>query len=577
MYNLQPLELFLPGATYFVVWGLMQLDSPVLPSKLKVVRSTIDSLPGRQSMSVRNALVLFLALSTLSLLVACGSNGRPPANKVGFGQSSLSGTYVFSTTGVDVNGAFLALAGTLVANGTGGITGGTMDVVGVEVTPSTPIAQAITGTYSVGTDGRGQANIRSSVGQFILDFVLTSTSHGLITEFDGNGTGSGTIDLQTALTGLSQLAGNYAFSFAGVDSTAINPLATAGAFTFDSTGDITAGVEDFNDNGLPATKQPLSDSVAATLGSGTGPGSITLSTALGVLTFDFYPIDATHLKFIETDYTNAFLAGDVFTQAGASIPNGSMVFTMAGGTNNTGPIADGGVMTSDGTGNFSNGLEDINDAGTVSVAQLAFSGTLNAAASGPVGGRVVVGLTGFVPASEWVIYPSSGGLLILETDSVTASGAAYAQTSQTLAATNYGFNLSATNISNVGIGGGAFEEDDIAQFLTTSTTFSGVVDINDTNAGVGTSSQSLSGSFPNTPPVDATGRGMATTTNFANFTFYVVDPSTVLLIETDSNQIGAGIFETQTAPAAQAAARQAISVVHPAVRSHGAIRRATKP
>ena len=46
----------------------------------------------------------------------------------------------------------------------------------------------------------------------------------------------------------------------------------------------------------------------ATLGTGTGPGSITLSTGtFGTLTFDYYPIDATHLKFIETDYIQ-FLA-----------------------------------------------------------------------------------------------------------------------------------------------------------------------------------------------------------------------------------------------------------------------------
>ncbi|MGB8751844.1 MAG: hypothetical protein WCD06_08605, partial [Candidatus Sulfotelmatobacter sp.] len=65
-------------------------------------------------MSVRNALVLFLALSTVSLLVGCGSSGPkavPPPTGA-FSTSSLSGTYVFSFSGTDVSGANLQLAPT---------------------------------------------------------------------------------------------------------------------------------------------------------------------------------------------------------------------------------------------------------------------------------------------------------------------------------------------------------------------------------------------------------------------------------------------------------------------------------
>ena len=272
-------------------------------------------------------MALFLAVSALALLAGCGGSSSPPANTVGFNKASLNGTYVFSTTGVDNNGAFLAVAGAFVANGNGGITSGTMDVVGVEVTPPTPVAQAITGSYNVGTDGRGQATLNSPVGPVKLDFVLTSTSHGLVTEYDSNGTGSGTIDLQTTVS-LAQLGNSYAFSLAGVDN-ADKPTATAGSATLDTTGDVTGGVQDFNDDGVPILALPILPGTV-TLGTGTGPGSITLSTAsFGTLTFDYYAIDATHLKLIETDYIR-LLAGDAFSQAGASIPQGSMVFTVAG-------------------------------------------------------------------------------------------------------------------------------------------------------------------------------------------------------------------------------------------------------
>jgi hypothetical protein len=513
----------------------------------------------------RRVLMALAVVTGTFLTVGCGSgNGFTKPNPVGFSNSNLSGTYVFSSSGEDGNGAFIAVAGALVANGSGGITGGTMDVVDAGVTPPSPVAQPITGgSYSVSSDGRGQVNLSSSVGSFSFDFVLTSSTHGLVTEFDGNATGSGTIDLQTAVPSLSQLAGSYAFSLGGIDSNS-NPFATTGSFTLNSSGAVTAGVEDFNEAGVPFTNVPLTGG-PATVGSGSGPGTITLTANFGPLIFDFYPIDAAHWKFIETDFTTAILAGDVFSQTGVSIPTGPMVFTMAGGV--TAPIAVGGLMTSDGTGNFTAGLEDVNNNGAISGAQVPFTGT--AAAGGSIGGRVIVNLSGFVPATQWVIYPSSGGLLMLETDSATLTlGAAYAQTSQTLAASqNYGLNLSAFNTS-FGV-----EEDDIAQFNTTSTGLTGVVDINDDT--VLSFDRKLTGNYTLDSP--ATGRGEATTTasnnSFVSFVFYVVNGSTALLLETDNNQIGAGTFELQSSSAAAPVVLSRMLTTRPGGRPHGALRR----
>src|SRR5712691_9084470 len=114
-------------------------------------------------MSVRNRIALLFALAALTFLMACGGSSSPkvvPPPSGGFTNSSLSGTYVFSTTGSDFNGGFLAMAGALVANGSGGITGGTMDLVGTNVTQSGTVAQSITGSYTVGVDGRGKLSSR---------------------------------------------------------------------------------------------------------------------------------------------------------------------------------------------------------------------------------------------------------------------------------------------------------------------------------------------------------------------------------------------------------------------------------
>lgn len=512
-------------------------------------------------------LALLATSASIFLAVGCGSgsSGIATRNNEGFSQSSLNGTYVFSAQGEDVNGDPIAIAGTIVTAGSGTISTGTIDIVdpGLSSIPS-PTAQTISaGSYTVGADGRGQATVNASTyGSYTFDFVLTSTSHGLVTLFDGHGTGSGTIDLQS---GITSTTGNYVFSLSGLNSSGY-PLATVGAFTVSSGGAVT-GVEDANDN-LVVLSQSLSGN--ATLGTGTGPGQITLTTTSLPLTFDFYPIDSTHWKIIETDGAN-FLAGDIFNQTSTTIPSGTMAFTMSGGV--TAPVADAGFLTYNGT-SFT-GTEDINNNGTV-VTQVGFTGT--AGAVGTVGGRVVLTLTSFNPATTVVVYPfseSSGqtGLLMLEIDGTTVtSGTAYTQqTGATLGTSQpFGFNLSAFNTSN------EIEEDDIAQFTTSSSGFSGVVDINDDTTLNG--NQSFNGTFPVT--INSAGEGQATTTEggsqFVSFLFYAVSNDTFLVLETDSNQIGTGIFELQSSSSSAAARQSHMSMLHAVARSHGARSRKSK-
>jgi hypothetical protein len=526
---------------------------------------------------------LFMALAAISgifLAAGCGNGSSfTPPNNQGFSNSSLNGTYVFSSQGFDsIAGAPLNLAGTLVANGTGSITGGTIDVVDADCTSCSTgsgVAQAITGgTYSISPDGRGLINLVSSYGTFSLDVVLSSTSQGLVTEFDSFGGGSGTIDLQAVV---SSLAGPYAFSLAGSDSSG-DPIATAGAFTLNSGGSITEGVEDFNDSGINYPGQALTG--AATLGTGTSPGAITLTTSsFPGLTYDLYPIDTTHFKVIETDYTN-YLAGDAFTQTGFStIPTGTLAFTMLGGIGTENIVANGGYMTY--SGNTFTGNEDVNDNGSVSTAAVPFTGT--ATAGGSVGSRFVVNLTNFVPnnagAGQWVVYPSSGGLLMLEMDNeAVTNGAAYAQTSgAALAASQgYGLNLNAFNASQ------GYAENDIAQFDTTSSAFNGIIDIND-NTGGGNSLNSIGLSATYTlDSSPATGRGEAITTaggdDYISFTFYSVTNSQFLLLETDGTngpigaQIGTGTFLLQSGSAGVEAAQSHAAIVHPVVHPRAAHR-----
>ncbi len=167
-----------------------------------------------------------------------------------------------------------------------------------------------------------------------------------------------------------------------------------------------------------------------------------------------------------------------------------------------------------------------------------------ASAPGSVGGRVVVSsLDGFNPATKFVLYPSTGGNLILEIDGANLTvGAAFAQTAGAAiaASQNYGLNLSAIDTNG---GEGDFEEDDIAQFLTTSSGFSGIIDIND--EGTTTFDQGLTGTdttSPNSATLNVGG------SEFAMFNYYPVSNSQFLFLETDTFQIGTGTIELQSTP-----------------------------
>jgi len=518
-------------------------------------------------MSLRNRFVLPIVFSALAVLAGCGggSNKATPPPSGSFSNSDLSGTYAFSALGVDAGGAPFALGGDLVANGTGGITGGALDLNDASLPSPFPGLTITGGKYSVTADGRGQATLNTSQGSVTLDFVLMSSSHALITRYDGNGTGSGSMDLSSVAT-QAQLAGSYAFSLAGIDSAGA-PLATVGSFTLDASGNVTSGVEDFNDQGFAYLALTLSGTV--TLGSGNAPGTATLtavtstnSSPFGTTTFDVYAVDATHLKFVEKDVA-PILTGDVFTQQGASLPSSASVlaFTMGGGV--SAPVAVGGLMSIDGAGTVTTGSLDINDNGTTSTTPLTFSGTY--AASGSVGGRTLFNLTNFPVATQFVAYPTtSGGTQMLESDSLgLLGGTAYLQTSTAFSPSDgYGMNLTAINIGGLT---GFFEEDDIAEFTTTSTGFSGLTDIND--EGSLSFNQRLSGTYTLDTP--ATGRGIFLSNAF-NGAFYAIDGSHVLFVEMDSNQIGTGSMELQT-PGAQskvAASRMTVLHLQPAARAN---------
>ncbi|MFZ0300770.1 MAG: hypothetical protein WAM13_20650 [Candidatus Sulfotelmatobacter sp.] len=531
-------------------------------------------------MSVRNALVLFLALSTMSLLVGCGSSGpkavAPPTG--GFTTSSLNGTYVFSFSGTDVfssnlaaSASYFSVVGALTAS-SGALTG-TIDVIDPELGEALNISPVLTaqtltgGSYSITPDGRGSGTIRISPNgtniEFGLDFVLMTPSHGLITRFDPNGTGSGTIDLQDSTLTQSALT-SYAFSLSGVDGTIVNPFVTAGAFTLGGTSTISTGLQDINDDNNSTTNLPLTGSL--TLGAAGSAGAALLTATdspYGTLSFDVWPIDATHMKLIEVDGAE-YIEGDAFTQQ-ATISSGQLVYTMAGlDAANDSVLSSGGFLTYTAPTTIANGYEDINDGGSIG-SSLTVSGSLTATG----GGRYQLVLGGLYNSAVgagtyyFAAYPTAnGGILLMEDDNAgVTAGTAFFQTAQTFAsAQGYGLNLTGQNSDG--------EVDDIAEFTATSGTVQncssggtlseGIIDENDEGTTGFRLPLGPNGSYC----FDSTGSGRGellypdTGTLIGTLTldFYVANSSTVLFIDADSEaQTGVGTFQLQNASASSPA------------------------
>ena len=534
-------------------------------------------------MSLRNRVFLPVILLTAGVLAGCGGNGAsithptpPPSG--GFSPSNLNGTYVFSVSGTDLNGLAYAIVGTFTANGSQGITSGVLDMndSGFPSSSISPIANAAiaSGSYSLGVDGRGQIKLNTGnntpfTSPIVLDFVLQDSTHGLVTEFDTNGSGSGSLDLQSS--GVTP-TGSYAFIFSGAYGSSGGGLATVGNFTLNASA--MTGLEDFNSSGIPSA-----DALSGTFALGPSSTPATQISATGsstyAITYDVFAVDATHLKFIEMD-PNGTLSGDAFAQTSTTMPTGTLAFTLIGAigtsTSFTATSA-GGFLVTDGNGNITSAsTEDfINSSGTASTSPITFNGLYSAEGTGRY---TLNSLAGFQGASEFAAYPSSGGVLLLELDNAgMMAGAAYPQTSTATPdpSQGYGLNLSGTNLG--ASTGQLAEVDDIVEFATAASglTFTGIVDENFAPSSAPNYALALSGSYASPSGGRGTltasaGSGSNTTLNTGfNVDYYTVDGTTFPFIENDGGQIAAGVFVKQNSSASSSAATRAHMYVLPSV------------
>lgn len=283
------------------------------------------------TVQVSDSEVVPAALSApYGITIAAGANSN----------SLISGPYSFLFHGFDSDGP-VAFGGSITTDGAGKIVGGGFDsnrVSGV-VNRAT-----LTGTYSVGTDGRGSMEMvaTNSLGVALtLDFDLALDSNGNIHFFEDNSTTTNTDPKKTHGSGImkpivggftaASFNGNYAFLFTGANSTG-EPTALGGVVHADGVGNIgtngTGANGDYNEGGTFSSALQITGIFS--FDSGThGAASLTFelpgkSAYTLVYSFDF--VSATDIFFVgidTADATHPRLSGEMLLQSPAATFNSS--------------------------------------------------------------------------------------------------------------------------------------------------------------------------------------------------------------------------------------------------------------
>ncbi len=439
--------------------------------------------------------------------------------------SNLSGMYAFRVSGFDADGNPYAAAGSVTLDGAGNVSSGEEDLSNL-VFVAPVVADALTGTYTVGDDGQGTMTLNATAGGVAdplvgvggvqtLAFTVVNSNHLLVTEFDAAATSGGTMDLQGASAITAGFVGNYAFNMAGFLGN--DPFDLGGVVT--STGTTFSG--------------PADDNEAGTVGSGIVAGNITAADTsgrgtitFGGLTFAYYIVttEAVYMTEIDAGTNNsgaAYGQGSTPNFTAASL-NGAFVIDEPWPTGIAvsilGPVGLAGQFTADGTSAIS-GVVDYNDAGFVPAGPGpdTLTASYNVATSGYGGftGGVVSGDGDFTTWGVYFVDPAvnvvdpnnssgGGGALIIQLDpDNVGAGFLTPQTATALTGVNNATDFAALN------GTGDFINT-VGQVVGGNSTATGTTSVNDINPITPSSTQTSGASVSGTYTADSANAGRYT-------------------------------------------------------------------
>jgi hypothetical protein len=384
-----------------------------------------------------------ITISATSVVDSSQSASTPIILSAGPGvdAAELNGVYAFSVKGVLSDQSFhrpKTIIGSLIADGAGRLTG-TGDKIDFNARPApTPLHFTVSGSYSVGSNGRGSLflAVNTATGVEVTEFGLTlgTIVAGVATEarlveldsaFPSSAAGftdvaTGTLQKQDATAfSTSAINGDFSFGFSA-DSAVVFTL--VGRFHADGAGNLTAGSLDTNElNGsapLLLANAPFTGSYTV---DATGRGTAVLMIpSAGTVSTVFYVVSSSELVFLggaipDNGWQPGFMlyngvfSGPSLKQTGAPFSNislsGSSVIRLTGLNTVSGSEFVAGLIVADGAGNLT-GVLDQNIAGSVSLNN-AITGTYAVAANG----RGTLAVAGGESLVLYMISPDNAFLL----------------------------------------------------------------------------------------------------------------------------------------------------------------------
>jgi len=484
------------------------------------------------------------------------------------GASTLAdGTYVFSIQGQDTDsdGSFYgnpyAVVGAITV-ASGAITGGEQDFIDYNLATLT---DSITGgAVSATADGNVQITITTGdasvgvAGVETLNGAQVSASKVLISEFDTFATSSGTLELQTSAT---PSGGGYAFTTNGFDASAC-PAVFGGVLNVDGSGTVSGAgsVFDLNDCGNQLIAQVVDPStVTAPDAFGRVQVSLVLSTSgVGGLGLVGYSVDGSKVVLVENnnDPNDVFFGtqlGTAYNQgantgtfSATSVEGSSFVFGTLG-ADPTFFIHVAGAFTTNVDGTTVNGTLNWNDLTGAGVqAPIPFTGTYTVDSTGRVslinltdGATFTFNLEAYLDGTGRATIASIDfGEIVAGSANVQTGGGSF-----TAASFSGTYGMGTTGIA-VGTGS-EFDTVGTAQADGVSV-LTGTVDQN-LLFGVQTAGLAFTDGYTADPSgvftATITGLDATTPANTDAFTYYLIDTTRVVAIETDPNQLTLGYLE----------------------------------
>lgn len=457
--------------------------------------------------------------------------------------SLLRGSYVFFFRGFDTQGV-VQTSGQLTLDGSGTITGGTEDMNRVS---GVTIGAALSGTYAVGTDGRGTLTLTATnaTNQKLTSayqLVLDSAGNARFFENDtGNATppplpthGAGIMKPQVGSSfSAANFSGNYAFAFAGQDLTTA-PAALVGVVHADGASSFSPGTLDFNDAGLYSPAVPASGNFSVSTVSGRVIANLVFqipSSAQVTMNFVLYFVSPGDLFAIEidpTDATHPKIGGEMILQQPSIVFNNAALNggSVISGTGLNVPNASAfvGLLTANSSGGAALSFNQ-NDGGTVSQGTAApgtYLVTTNGRAEftgfGALGPRL---------AAAYLTGANQG--FLIGSDAAATVG---------LLENQMGLPFSAASVRGSYALSGPMAVDDIVSNVIGQTAANGTGLMQGVVDEIDSSGQNPAQPFVGNYSLGVSGQGTMVTNTPAgiptNLAIYVVSPSAIRAISTDS-------------------------------------------